>query len=522
MGAGVQVVICSVKRIANLDSGTQIGEGKVPDGFAIARVHVGTMVIILANGVAVCSAAQVGDGERDTVRQFPDDRVITVVTAVAGALLGVVQVLIDPHITLNLDHGVEQRDRDRIRLLNQRVTGIVDVEVVGGVLEGDAGIHGAVGIGSAVELHVVGIILDVGVVGDDSGMSGCDLHGAVKDDHKGCDVFFVRRDCCRPVLRRRRPGPCRPHCGLRLGYRSFDAAGVVVDRVMLGSDVYTVHGDGLELIKDHVPLGITVRVIVHLGDHVADRDILCSFCLTVVDQQTPLDPACEVRSAAFAVRSGCNAQAGIMETAVLVALNRLGEVQRVSDYHGDLVLSRDPAIIIYIGITFPVKSSFHTGEVNRTCTGCAITIRRVFKRLTEVVSIPALAHREGVAIGVGSRVIGVYRGRQIYIVPNPHHSRRLVIGCCAGVDHCIEINRYTGARLEVAVELEGNAALGIGKGLSVHFSSTLHTFHRGNAGKGHGFALRSVADHGLVAAFVVVLQTSGQNVHKERILKVNL
>ena len=435
--ADIEVVVRPVDgAVFHLHGRSEIAEGEVTHRFAVARILIRAVICILVLAVLVGGTAAVNDGEADVVRQRLNDGILTVITAVAGRLLQVVPVFVDPHVAFNGDKAVQKRDGhdvgpQRGRLVRGYVEHVVSILIRS----------------FRVEVIVVGVILDQGVICDyQRGASfQCEafiLHlgrrivsRLVEDKGDRSDRLLILGHNRTPAvhgagtqsaIRRNR----FVHGILRIP----DGAGVVIYHIILVGaffQLYSVALHQLDAVEHDIPLGTAaVGRIADLWDDISNDQLACRIIITVVYRQTPFHPAIlhVVGYCRRIDRARRRAEAAVHEAFVLVALNALGKRQVAASDDRELILAVDPDVILGINIRLIL---FIEAEI--VVHALLMELRRVSAsgvdgRGGSIKSLArgAIAGQEGVSVEVVLGVIRVLRGGQICFVLDKHAVRRLI------------------------------------------------------------------------------------------------
>ena len=266
MSANVQIVIATVERSAFYVSGcSEISEGEMPYRFTISGICIGSVIGIF-RPVIVVSA--ISDVKFDSFRQLVDDGILAVITPVAGCLLGIVPVLINPDVTFNLNLIVHQGDRNRVRLLNQRISGVEHIEVVCRILE--CSLFG--------KICIIIVVLYQSMIRNDSSLAGLNdkpVLSTFEDNHESGDAFPVIGNRRRPIIPMGRcsPGSDLRHAFLHLIRSATNRSGVIPHRIHVLCNCNIVIRYVFEMIEDDIPLRLTVVVISHLRERIADNNI---------------------------------------------------------------------------------------------------------------------------------------------------------------------------------------------------------------------------------------------------------
>ena len=168
-----------------------------------------------------------------------------------------------------------------------------------------------------------------------------------------------------------------------------------------------------------------------------------------------------------------------METIVLVALYRLGQVQLVTNDYRDLIVIRNPYIIEFVCVV----RRFSKPVINTLLLQLGIRIMAccIGNGLTEDITASGLVYCKGITIGVSFRMIGMYRRREIYIVADLGLGFRIIIrqrSICnrAGRNLCVEGNVNAGIRMQCTTKRDDHTVFGVSIGDTFHFNRITYLF----------------------------------------------
>ena len=468
-GLHVQFTVLVELGVGLLKAGRQVFKLEVLDGLAVARILVGSAAV----GAAGCAdGAEVSlDGKGDIA--IGDQLLYKGVLAVIAAgvarvghvrILFGVPILIDPDVTLHLHQSIQYGYADGVGAQDTAVCFAVQYLIV----------VGRVGKRDVVkEVRVVVIrprdLLHVGAERNDHRMVLLERDIAEHHD-KGGDVL-LRGDrggvvnalghiCERlPVVARqiaffsgmRHVGP-QPVFSLSRGdLVGPDHPDGVIRRGRAG------HRSAGDIAEDRVPVGAAVSAVANLRDHVADHQVVGIPVRAVGGRESPVDIAhvalLVILLAGIDDGAGRPAEAGIVETGILVAAHALLRVDVSALYDSDFGHAPDPGVVV--GDIFgEVGSVMYAALVDR-----GRRIGGIHRGLGEIVAedilaVVADAYREGIAMRVIHRPGHPVPRRQIRVVADHGRLAGHLVEQCALIDGGPEFDLHHITRLEGSTQLE--------------------------------------------------------------------